>query len=80
MGIGEVGDPNDAYLETEAPDTYGTELAVGVDRACLLTDNGLSWGTGAGTRPRASSGYARHFCALDSECSLLGSQCVSDLY
>jgi hypothetical protein len=38
----EVGDSNDAYLETDAPDAYGTELAVGIDRACLLTDNGLN--------------------------------------
>jgi hypothetical protein len=45
----EVGDPNDAYLQTDAPDAYGTELAVGIDRACLLTDNGLNcWGSGAG--------------------------------
>ena len=69
----EVGDPNDAYLQTDAPNAYGTELAVGIDRACLLTDNGLNcWGSGAGLEPSLSeasslSGYARHFCALDSD-------------
>jgi Zn-dependent metalloprotease len=69
----EVGDSNDAYLQTDAPNAYGTELAVGIDRACLLTDNGLNcWGSGAGLEPSLSeasslSGYARHFCALDSD-------------